>query len=57
MAEWLETNLANIVIGFLLICAVVLAVRRIIRNKRSGKCSCGCTSCEGCSGCSGGAKK
>ena len=57
MNEWLAGNLANIVIVFLLLAAVFLALRHIVRSRRSGKCSCGCSDCGGCGGCSSGKAK
>ncbi|MBP5332032.1 MAG: FeoB-associated Cys-rich membrane protein [Lachnospiraceae bacterium] len=44
--EWFRSNIANVLIVLILICLVGLAVRVIIRNKRSGKSSCGCDCCN-----------
>ena len=47
MLSWLSANLANLVIAALLVLAVGLAVRSVIRNRKAGKCSCGCD-CASC---------
>ena len=47
MIEWLTDNRGNILVIAIIVFAVVLAVRSIIRNRKSGKNSCGC----GCAGC------
>ena len=51
MINWLLANLATVVLSLVLLLIVFLVVRGMIRDKRSGKSSCGC-GCEGCSGCS-----
>ena len=44
-------NVYDILLGALLILIIALAVRKIYRDKKSGKaCSCGCGSSGGCSG-------
>ena len=44
-------NVYDILLGALLILIIALAVRKIYRDKKSGKtCSCGCGSSAGCSG-------
>ncbi|HHY53288.1 MAG TPA: FeoB-associated Cys-rich membrane protein [Clostridiales bacterium] len=47
MLSWITANLANIIPLLLIAAAVVLVVRKMIKNKKSGASSCGC----GCSGC------
>ena len=46
-------NVYDILLGVLLIVIVALAVRKIYRDKKSGKaCSCGCGGCSGnCGSC------
>lgn len=44
---WLSTHWADLAVIFLLTVAVILAVLRIIRNRREGKTSCG-GQCENC---------
>ena len=39
MLSWLSANLANLVIAALLVLAVGLAVRSMIRNRKAGKSS------------------
>ena len=53
MLSWLSANLANLVITAILVLAVALAVRSMIRNRKAGKSSCGCD-CASCGACSGG---
>ena len=44
-------NAIDVLLLILLIAIVALAVRKIYRDKKSGKmCSCGCTGSGGCSG-------
>lgn len=47
MLIWLKANLATIIVSLILIIAVALVIRKMVRDKRQGKSSCGC----GCSGC------
>lgn len=49
MLEWLVQNLATIVIGAVLLAAVILAVRSMVKTRKSGGCHCGCSDCKGCS--------
>ncbi|MBP5262400.1 MAG: FeoB-associated Cys-rich membrane protein [Clostridiales bacterium] len=44
---WLSANWVSLLVIAVIIAAVILAVRSIIRDRRSGKGSC----CCGCSGC------
>ena len=48
-------NIADVLILIAVACAALLAVRKIVRDRRSGKsCSCGCGgSCAGCRGVTG----
>lgn len=52
MLEWLAANAATIIISLVLLAAVCLIVRKLVKDKRSGKggCSCGgnCASCGVC---------
>ena len=54
MIGWLYENLGNILVLAMLAAAVVLAVRSILRNRKEGKTSCGCSSGNRCSGQCGG---
>ena len=47
MLEWLSSNLATIVICVCLIAVVVLIIRKMIKDKKQGKSSCG-NSCASC---------
>lgn len=45
---WFLDSLSTILVVFVLIFVVGLAIRSIIKDRKKGRCSCGC---EGCSGC------
>lgn len=42
--------MATWIIGGLVALAAGLAARSIYRDKKAGKCSCGCSGCSGCAG-------
>ena len=44
--------MGTFVVGMLVLLIAGLAVRNIIRDRKSNK-GCGCGSCSGCSGCKG----
>lgn len=48
MIEWLQSNLATIIVLAIIVVLVVLVLIKMVKDKRAGKgfCSCGC---EGCS--------
>lgn len=48
MIEWISSNLANIIIVAILLIVVAFVVRKLIKDKKAGKCSCG-NSCGSCS--------
>lgn len=46
---WLTNNLSTILVSALLAFAVALIIRKMIKDKKSGRSSCGCgCGCEGC---------
>lgn len=47
MVQWLTDNIGNIVVSLILIAIVVLVIRKMIKDKRQGKSSCGCN-CGNC---------
>ena len=47
MPGWLIENWGNLVVSALLLTAVAAVIINLIRKKRSGGCSCGCSSCGG----------
>lgn len=47
MLDWLASNLINIMVIALVVLAVILAVRILIKDKKAGKSSCGCN-CANC---------
>lgn len=50
---FLQENLANIIVGSIVVFVLVLAVRHLVKNKRSLNCSCGdCGSCASSGVCS-----
>ncbi len=54
MLGWLSANLINILLVAVIMAVVVLLIRGMIRDKKTGKSSCGgsCASCSACSSCS-----
>ena len=50
MLAWIQANLATIVIGILFLLLVTSVILGMVRAKKQGKSSCGC-SCGGCDGC------
>ena len=58
MTGWLSANIGTIVVRVILIAAVALIVRKLLKDKKAGKSICGCSAdgtcsghCAGCSGC------
>ena len=52
MFTWLSANLVNLVIVAALVLIVGFAIRSMIRDRKAGKSSCGC-SCASCGSCAG----
>jgi hypothetical protein len=51
MLAWLAANLINIVLILVIAAAVGLILRGMIRDRKTGKSSCGgCASCGACGG-------
>lgn len=48
MLQFIIANLATIIIGFGLLAAVILIIKKMIKDKKQGKGCCG-SGCEGCS--------
>lgn len=48
MLVFLKANIGTIVVLLLIILFVALTVRKLVADKRSGKCTCGCN-CSSCS--------
>lgn len=50
MLAWFSANLGTILISLLLIAAVGGIIRSMLRDKKSGKSTCGgnCACCKGC---------
>lgn len=53
MIEWLAENMGTIFVSAIIVLIVVLIIRKLIRDKKAGRHSCGgdCGGCAGCSGC------
>ncbi|MBR1797058.1 MAG: FeoB-associated Cys-rich membrane protein [Clostridiales bacterium] len=47
MLDWLQANTGNIIILLILAVVVALVIRSMIKDKKSGKGSCGCN-CGSC---------
>ncbi len=48
--NWIMENLSTIIVGALLLAAVVLAIRSVIKDHKNHKCVGGCPGCD-CSSC------
>lgn len=51
MLTWLSANFSTLLISLVLFAVVISIVRYLIRQKKQGKHTCGCSG--GCAGCSG----
>ena len=53
MLQWISTNIGTILISPLLLAAVALIIRSMMRDKKQGKSSCGgnCAGCAACGAC------
>lgn len=47
MLNWLSQNLATCIVGLILLGAVVIVMRQLIRNRQEGRTTCS-SSCSGC---------
>lgn len=47
MTEFFSENLATIIVSLILAAAIILVVRKLYKDKKAGKSSCGCN-CSGC---------
>lgn len=47
MLTWLGENMANIIAGILVIAVLGGVIYSMVRNKKQGKSSCGCSGCAG----------
>lgn len=54
MLTWLGNNLPSVIAGAVIIAVLAAVICCMIRNKKQGKSSCGCSGCGGCNGCGGG---
>ena len=46
MIQWILINWQSLLIGSILLLGVVLIIKKMIKDKKSGKgCNCGCGSC------------
>ena len=49
MLTWLSANWINMVLAAVIVMAVGLVIRALVRDRKAGKAPCGC-SCGGCDG-------
>ena len=58
MAQWLIANIGNIIVASVLLLSVILIIGKLRRDKKTGRCSSGCScGCEGCGMCAAGRPK
>ncbi len=48
MTIWIAKNLASIILLLILAAIIFVIVRKKIRDRKLGKCRCGCDHCSGC---------
>lgn len=53
MLQWISANIGTILISLVLLAAVALIIRSMMRDKKQGKSSCGgnCAGCAACGAC------
>lgn len=49
--QWFLNNVSTIVLGLILAGIVALVIVRMIKNRRAGKTTCGCSDCAMCGSC------
>ena len=56
MTGFIQDNWGSMLVGAILLAVVALIVVKLVRDRKSGRHSCGgdCESCGACKGCSGG---
>ena len=56
MLAWLFSNIATVIISIILICLVTLIIKKLIKDKKSGRSPCGgdCGHCPMGGSCHGG---
>ena len=42
MLDWITENLSTIVVSLILVLVVAAIIRKLVRDKKKGKSSCGC---------------
>ena len=47
MLDWITENLSTIVVSLILMLVVAVIIRKLVRDKKKGKSSCGCN-CAHC---------
>lgn len=48
MMNWITENFASIILLLVVAAMVFFLVRSKIKDRKQGKCSCGCEGCNGC---------
>ncbi len=51
MLLFLESNLGTILVGAILLTCVIGVIAKMVKDKREGDSSCGCSDCGKCGGC------
>ncbi|MCR5687593.1 MAG: FeoB-associated Cys-rich membrane protein [Lachnospiraceae bacterium] len=53
MTAWLAENLGTIIVSLILVLTVAAIIRKMVRDKKQGRTSCGgnCAHCSMCAGC------
>ncbi|MCD8048378.1 MAG: FeoB-associated Cys-rich membrane protein [Clostridia bacterium] len=44
--NWIINNLASVVVGMILLAAVIIAVCKLIKDRKHGGCGNGCSGCS-----------
>ncbi|MCI5697537.1 MAG: FeoB-associated Cys-rich membrane protein [Clostridiales bacterium] len=48
MGEFLSANYGNIIVGGIILAAVIGIIAKLVRDKKAGRSSCGCSGCSSC---------
>ncbi len=48
MVSWIAENLASVILLLLVAAIIFFIVRKKIKDRKQGSCSCGCSGCSGC---------
>lgn len=48
MGEYLSANYGNIIVGTIILAVVIGIIVKMVRDKKAGRSSCGCSGCSSC---------